>query len=70
MFVCKLRTLSCSHYDHFHVYLANQYKTNRKCGDPTNKPAHCTHFKGCWCISRSGLVQENRLTMHTYYTSK
>ena len=22
MFVCKLRTPFCSHYEHFHVYLA------------------------------------------------
>ena len=27
MFVCKLRTPSCSHYEHFHVYLAYRRQT-------------------------------------------
>ena len=27
MFVCKLRTPSCSHYEHFHVYLAHRRQT-------------------------------------------
>ena len=27
MFVCKLRTPSCSHYEHFHVYLACRRQT-------------------------------------------
>ena len=27
MFVCKLRTPSCSNYEHFHVYLANRRQT-------------------------------------------
>ena len=27
MFVCKLRTPSCSHYEHFHVYLAYRSQT-------------------------------------------
>ena len=27
MFVCKLRTPSCSHYEHFHVYLTYRRQT-------------------------------------------
>ena len=27
MFVCKLRTTSCSHYEHFHVYLIYRRQT-------------------------------------------
>ena len=75
MFVCKLGAPSCSHYEHFHVYLAYR----RNCGDPPNiRPssktkltAHCTHFKGWLCTTLIMLIyHRQRKYMYMYPIKK
>ena len=56
MFVCKLRTQSCCHYEHFHVNLAYRRQTGNVVTErPPNKTTHHT-FQGVLMIHITGLV--------------
>ena len=57
MFVCKFRTPSCSHYEHFHVYLAYKRQTGNVVTRQTFDRAPRLTRPPTAHMSRGGLVR-------------